>query len=277
MSEQKKEMTVLDHLEELRGRLVKGSIAILAVAAVALYYVSEIFQYIILAPTRVDFITYRIICDFAPAVCVDKLEFKMIATEPTEQFTRAITTAIVTGVIVAFPYVFWQLWLFIAPGLHIRERKNMKFVVLAVSFLFFLGVLFGYYVAAPMAIGFLANFQLTPDVQNYFTIGSIVSLLLMTVVGCGALFELPVLVYFLTRIGILTPDFMKKYRRHAIVVILIASALLTPSPDMLSQVIVGLPILLLYEISISVSGMVHKSNLKRAEEEEREYQNSRKY
>src|SRR6478752_4898918 len=242
MAEEKKdrsEMTVIDHLDELRGRMVKGSIAILGVGLIALIYVKEIFHYIILAPTRVDFITYRLFCDFSKyyaeltmsdadkaagvvsqGICIDKLEFRMIATEPTEQFTKAITTAMVTGIIVAFPYVFWQLWQFVAPGLREKERKNTKYTVLAVSTLFFIGCAFGYFVAAPMAIGFLANYQLATYVENMFTIGSIISLLMMTVVGCGILFQLPVVVYFLTKIGILSPDFMRKYRKHAVVIIL---------------------------------------------------------
>lgn len=183
----------------------------------------------------------------------------------TGQFTMHMLTAIVAGVIVAFPFIVYQLWSFIAPALHPKERKNVQGVVLSVSLLFFLGILFGYYIIAPLAINFLTNYQIDPSIENSFDVTSYISTLCLMALGGGVIFQLPVAVYFLSVMGIMTPMFMKNYRRHAILIMAVLSAILTPSPDMLSQLLMLVPMYLLYELSIFVSAVVYKRKLKEAE------------
>src|SRR5690606_29561021 len=189
------------------------------------------------------------------ALCVDEIPMKIQSRMMTGQFTMALTSSFVIGIVVAFPYVAWEIWRFIRPGLHSNERKYSKGAVASISFLFFLGVAFGYYVMCPVSVYFLANYQISEVIQNEFDIISYVSTVTTLVFGSGILFQLPVVVYFLSRVGIVTPELLRQYRKHAIVMILVIAAVITP-PDPISQTIVAIPLFMLYEVSILISATV---------------------
>lgn len=271
MSEEK-EMSFLDHLEELRWHVVR-SVAVIFIFMIAAFFAAPwIFQNIVFAPARVDFPTFQFLCNVGhltgseDALCVKEIPFKVQSRYMTGQFTMQLTASFVLGLIVAFPYVCWEFWRFVRPGLHRKERKFSKGAVVAISFLFFTGVLFGYYVMCPLSVWFLSSYSISDMIVNEFDITSYVSTITALVFGSGLLFQLPIVVYFLTQIGLLTPQFMRQYRKHAIVVILVIGAIVTP-PDPLSQAMISLPLYLLYEISIFISASVVRSK-KRKELEE---------
>lgn len=271
-----KEMSFIDHLEELRWHLIRSLIAIMALAIVAFISVDFIFNTIIFGPAKPDFWTFKVLCQLgdlinSKAICIEEIPFKIQSRKMTGQFTMHITSSFVIGIIVAFPYVFWEFWRFISPGLHLNERKLSRGAVFFVTLLFSMGVLFGYYIMSPLAVNFLANYQVSELVYNEFDITSYVGTISTLVLGSGVLFQLPIVVYFLSKIGIVTPDLMRAYRKHAIVVILILGAMLTP-PDPLSQLLISFPLFGLYEMSILISRRVHKKRLK----EELAYQNKQK-
>lgn len=265
-----KEMSFLDHLEELRWHVIRSVFAIMVFMIVAFIYAPWIFQNIIFAPSHTDFPTFQWLCKLGEmtnsqdALCVQPFPFKVQSRYMTGQFTMRFLAAFVIGFIISFPYVFWELWRFIKPGLHLNEAKNSRGAVLAVSTLFLLGVLFGYYILVPMMTFFFATYTISPEIVNEFDITSFVSTFIALVFGSGLLFQLPVVVYFLTKIGLLTPLFMRTYRKHAYVVILIVGAIVTP-PDPLSQMLISLPLFLLYEISIFISAYVRRQRLKAEE------------
>lgn len=270
MSEEK-EMSFLDHLEELRWHIVRSVAAIVVFMIVAFIFTKWIFDNIIFAPGNVDFVTFKWLCKLGhytgavDALCAKPFSFKIQSRYMTGQFTMQVLSSFVIGFIIAFPYVFWEIWRFVKPGLHKNEMKNSRGAVAAVSFLFLLGVSFGYFILCPMMTWFFASYSISDVIVNEFDITSYVSTVIALVFGSGLLFQLPVVVYFMTRIGLLTPKFMRTYRRHAIIVILIIGAIVTP-PDPLSQVLISLPLFLLYEISIFISAYVERQ--KRKEEEQ---------
>ncbi len=264
-TEEKKEMSFLDHLEELRKHLIKAILAVMVLTIIAFFNMDIIFHDILMAPSRPDFPTFTILCKYFN-YCIGEMNFKLMSRTMTGQFTMHLLASLITGAIVGFPYIAYQLWQFIAPALHPNERKNVRGVVLGVSVLFFIGILFGYYIISPLAIDFLANYKLDPSIENSFDVTSYISTLCMMALGGGVIFQLPVVVYFLSLMGVMTPMFMKQYRRHAIVVMAVISAILTPSPDVLSQLLMLVPMYMLYEISIFVSAVVYKRKLKEAEE-----------
>ncbi|MBT1701086.1 twin-arginine translocase subunit TatC [Fulvivirgaceae bacterium PWU4] len=278
---EEKEMSFLDHLEELRWHVVRSLLAILIFTILAFVYGDWIFNNIIFAPGRVDFPTFRWLCQLGQwlgsedAFCVKEIPFKVQSRLMTGQFTMHITASVVIGLIVAFPYVAWELWRFVRPGLYTTERRSSKGAVAAVSFLFLTGVLFGYYVMCPMMISFLANYQISDMIVNEFDITSYVGTIVTVVFGSGVLFQLPVVMYFLTKIGIVTPTFLRKSRKHAVIVILIIGAIVTPSADPLSQALISIPLYLLYEISILISSnVVRKKEKEEAEEKLKEQQSA---
>lgn len=250
------QMSFIEHLEELRWRLVKSAIAILVVA-ITLWFLKEwIMQHIFLSMRHSDFITFELMCQYF-GVCVDDIKLDVQSTEMMGQFSFALMMCILGGFVGAFPYIFYQLWSFVRPGLKMNELKIAKGIVFYVSILFFTGIGFGYFIVAPLCVQFFGNFQITEEIVNDFKINSYMSTILSTVFYSGLLFLLPVVSYLLTKIGIITSSFLKKYRKHSIVGILILAAIITP-PDLISQVIVGIPILLLYEVGILVSRRVEK-------------------
>jgi sec-independent protein translocase protein TatC len=195
------------------------------------------------------------------ALCIDKLNFIIQARELSEQFTMHLASSVVIGLILAFPYAFWEVWRFIKPGLHVTERRMTTGATFFVSLLFLLGIAFGYFVVTPLSINFLASYQLDESIVNEFNISSYISTLVTLTLGCGIMFQLPMLAFVLSKMGIITPAFMRQYRKHAIVIILIVAAIITP-PDVISQILISIPLFLLYEISILISARVMRSKLK---------------
>ena len=255
-------MSFLDHLEALRWHVVRSAAAILIFTIIAFLAKSIVFGIIILGPSKVDFITYRLFCDLGnylgvDALCIQELPFTLQSREMTSQFSMHMTSSMVVGFIVAFPYIFWEVWRFISPGLYDKERNAARGAVFFVSFLFFLGASFGYFVLAPLSINFLANYQLDASIVNEFDISSYISTLTMLVLASAIMFQLPVVVYFLSKSGLVTSKMLMSYRRHSIVVILIISAIITP-PDVISQVLIAMPILVLYEAGILIAKRLEK-------------------
>jgi len=262
------EMTFLQHLEALRWHVVRSAIAIVSLAIIAFFQKEFIFDTLILGPKKPDFPTYRFLCYLSEKyqldMCFKEIKFNLISTDISGQFTMHMWVAFVTGFIIAFPYFIWEMWRFIKPALSSTEKKYSRGSVFSVSVLFLCGLLFGYYVITPMSINFLGNYQVSSDVQNQITLDSYINTVTILSLSAGLVFELPMIVYFLSKIGIITPEFMRKYRKHAMVVNLILAALITPSPDITSQMLVAIPLFLLYEISIYVSKVVVNRSAKRA-------------
>jgi sec-independent protein translocase protein TatC len=261
------EMSFLDHLEELRWLLVRSTIAVL-ITAVAVYFVSDyIFDEIIFGPTNANFVTYRWFCElshyvgFKDSICIEHLDFIIQNTEMEGQVNIFVWICIIGGFILAFPYILWELWKFISPALYPKERKNAKIFIFVASVLFFTGVLFGYYVVIPMSVNFFATFKVIAVVKNEFNIESYISMVKTSVIASGLFFEMPIIIYFLTRLGLVTPMFLRKYWKWAVIIILIVAAIVTP-PDVVSQIIVAVPMLLVYELSIGISRMVYRKRLK---------------
>lgn len=262
------EMSFLDHLEELRWHLIRSTLAVVIIGIVAFVFSRFIFDVIIFGPSQMDFPTYEFFCRAATFIgiesdfCKDQLPFTIQSRTMSGQFSADIWTAIWVGVIVGFPYVLYELWKFISPGLYEKERKHSKGFIFIASLLFFLGVLFGYYIVAPLSINFLGTYQVSERVLNEFDLDSYIGTVRSAVLACGVLFELPIIIYFLTKVGLVTPEIMKKYRKIALVIVLILSAVITP-PDVASQVIVAIPVLILYQVSIYISKRVLKNEAKK--------------
>ena len=254
-------MSFLDHLEELRWRLVKISISILVVSSVLFFFQEWIMRTLFISMKDPSFISFRLLCDWF-GVCVGEIPISFQSTNLSGQFSYALMMSIMGGIVLSFPFIFYQLWAFVKPGLKQNEKSVVTGLVFYVSLLFFLGILFGYFIVAPLCIQFFGTYQITADIENIFTINSYMSTIFSTVFYSGLLFLLPVVSYIFTKLGVLTPLFLRKYRKHAIVGILILAAIITP-PDLISQVIVAIPIILLYEIGILVAVRVEK-NLKNA-------------
>jgi sec-independent protein translocase protein TatC len=263
------EMSFLDHIEDLRWHLIKATAAIMIVATVAFIFSRAIFKLIIFGPLEMSFPTYKFLCKSANYINVDTTfcgeSLPMIIQNRTMagQFSADIWTAIFAGFVIAFPYVMYQFWKFISPGLLENERKHSRGFIIISSLLFMIGVLFGYYIVTPLSINFLANYNISDIVENQIDISSYISLVRSSSLASGLVFELPIIIYFLTKIGLVTPQFLRKYRKYALVLVLIISAVITP-PDIASQVIVAIPILILYQISIYISAVVVR-NQKRKE------------
>ena len=257
----KDEMSFLDHLEELRWHLIRSVIAILIVAIVAFIFKDFIFDVLLFGPKQKDFITYRWFCSISQTLCqgnsfcIDELPFRIQSRTMAGQFSAHLWTSILAGFILAFPYIIFEFWKFISPGLYEKERKNARGFIFIASMLFFIGVLFGYYIVTPLSINFLGNYSVSSEIFNDFDLSSYIGLLRASVLAAGIIFELPIIVYFLTKVGIITPDFLRKNRKISLVVVLSLSAIITP-PDIASQIIVSIPILVLYEVSILISRIV---------------------
>ena len=258
-----KEMSFLDHLEELRWHLIRAVAAVVIMGTVAFIAKSLIFDTLLLGPSYGSFPTYKSLCKaatflgFEDSFCFEKLPFSIQSRTLAGQFSAHLWTSITAGFILAFPYVLFQFWKFISPGLKVNERKNSRGFIFTASFLFFIGVLFGYYVVTPLSINFLGNYQVSSQVINEFDLSNYIGLVRTSVLASGLIFQLPIIIYFLTKIGLVTPKSLRKYRKIALVVILIISAIITP-PDIASQVIVTVPVIILYEISIFISKRILK-------------------
>ncbi len=268
------EMSFIDHLEALRWHLVRAVIAWMIVAIAIFIYIDWVFDNIIYAPARSSFVTYTALCDFShkfhlgEALCMPPVNIPLQGNTISGPFMSALSIAMVGGIIVAFPYLFWELWKFIRPALSPKERKYARGSIFWVSLCFFTGAAFGYFLLAPFTFNFLANFTLgAVGSYNYMpTLDDYIDTLNSLVLGCGIAFELPIMAYVLARIGIISAKFLRTYRKYAFVVILIVSAIITPSPDWTSQMIVSIPLLILYEISIVLCARVDKQKAKEEKE-----------
>lgn len=268
--EEEEGMSFLDHLEALRWHLLRAVTAVLIFTVVAFIAKDFVFGVLILGPSKVDFLTYRVLCELGnflgiPALCINELPFTLQSRQMTGQFSMHMTASMVVGLIAAFPYLFYEVWKFISPGLYAQERNAARGAVFFVSFLFLSGASFGYFVLSPLSINFLANYQLDSTIANEFDITSYVSTLSMLVLASAIMFQLPVVVYFLSMSGLVTSKMLQSYRRHSIVVILIVSAIITP-PDVVSQMLIAMPILVLYEVGILIAKRLEKKRALREAE-----------
>jgi len=261
-NEVEKKMSIGDHLEDFRKHLIRGIIAVFGMAIVAFFFKDFLFDDIILAPRNSDFPTNRLLCYLAQTldlnICINQFDFEIINIKLAGQFKSHIIISIIAGIVVAFPYLIWELWSFIKPALRSQELKNTNGILFAVSFLFSTGVAFGYYLIVPLSINFLSTYSISSQVVNQINFQSYFSILTSITLATGVIFELPIVIFFLTKIGIVTPKFLRDYRKHAIVLFVVLSAIITP-PDVFSQVLVSIPLLFLYEFSIKLSARVVKN------------------
>lgn len=251
------EMSFLDHLEVMRWHLVRSIVAIVILALVAFVFKDIVFDKIILAPKEPPFPTNRWLCQLGEIlnlqrICINQDPFSLQTVKMAEQFSMHIMVSLIAGIVIAFPYVFWEFWRFIVPALYDKEKQTASGAVFYTSLLFILGVAFGYYIIAPLSVNFLGNYKVSESVISAPTLRSYVSTITSVVLAAGVVFQLPILVYFLSKVGLVTPDFLKRYRRHSIILIVTLSAIITP-PDVFSQVLVALPLMVLYEIGIGIS------------------------
>jgi sec-independent protein translocase protein TatC len=268
-----KEMTFLQHLEELRWHIIRSILAIVIMFVVAFIFKKVIFDGIILAPKTPEFFTNRILCHLGAyfntlfdsqrftALCINSKPLNLINIQLSGQLSTHIAVSMVAGVILAFPFIVWEFWKFFRPALYTNEKQGVKGAVLSCSLLFFIGIVFGYYMIVPFSLHFLGTYEISDQVVNQINIRSYIGTLTSIVLASGFIFELPVFAFFLTKIGIIKPSFLTEYRRYAIVIIFIIAAIITP-PDVFSQTLVAIPLLVLYEISIVVSRIVMKNKAK---------------
>ncbi|MEM9895749.1 MAG: twin-arginine translocase subunit TatC [Bacteroidota bacterium] len=261
-----KEMSFLDHLEELRWHLIRSLIAIVVFSIAAFAMKGLVIDTIILGPSKVEFWTYQKLCQLAdlldsPTLCIDTLSFELVSRKLSSQFMTHITVSFAVGLILGFPYLFWEIWRFVKPGLHPQERKASRGATFSVSFLFLLGILFGYFIISPISVRFFSSYQIADSLQNLFDLSSYIRTITMIVFGSGLLFQLPVIVFFLTKAGLISSALMKTYRKHAIIVILVLGAMITP-PDPFSQILIALPLMLLYQLSILIAKRIEKRELR---------------
>jgi sec-independent protein translocase protein TatC len=264
------EMSFLGHLEALRWHLFRSVVAIMVMATILFFFKEFLFDGVLLAPKKPDFLTYRVLCavgkklNLGEDLCIQVIPFTLISTDISAQFTTHMWVAFIAGLVISFPYVVWEIWRFIKPALSEKEKNYARGIVFYTSFLFLTGVLFGYYVITPMTVNFLGSYQVSEEVKNTITLDSFISTVTTMTLISGIVFELPIVVYFLSKVGILTPLFMRTYRRHAVVVILILAAVITPTSDATTLMMVAIPLYFLYEISILVSAYVSREKAKNA-------------
>jgi sec-independent protein translocase protein TatC len=258
------EMSFVDHLEVLRGHLFRSVVAIAVGAVIAGIFEKFIIKKVLLGPTHNDFPTYGVICrlgrslNLGNALCMEGIPVRMQSTNVSGQFSMWLTVILVSGLIIAFPYVFYQFWKFIKPALTKKELNKTRGVIFWVSFLFFTGVSFGYFLVAPYALNFFYRFQLDEIVENIWTINSYIDMMLPICLGSGLAFQLPLVIFFMAKIGLVTASYLRKVRKYAVVIIFIVAAIITPGPDVISQLAVAMPLMLLYEISIILTARVEK-------------------
>ncbi len=258
------EMSFLEHLEVVRWHLVRICVAVLLGTVIAFLNKQILFQEIILGPTRIDFTTYFWLCKLGQhigieAFCIPDMPFILQSRHMSGQLSMHIGAACVAGLVIAFPYISWELWRFISPALQVRTRSWIRVTSLVVSGLFFMGICFGYYILVPVSVQFLANYQVDSSIVNHFDIISYVSTVLLLTLCSGLLFQLPVVVFFLTKSGLISADLLRRYKRLALIITLVLSAMITP-PDPFSQLLVAVPILLLYFLSIFIAAWVAPSD-----------------
>jgi sec-independent protein translocase protein TatC len=266
------EMSFLEHLEVLRWHIIRALMGILIFAILAFIFKDIVFNKILLAPKLPEFITNRLLCDLGRRVnilklCINSQPFEVISIKMAGQFSMHIMVSLVAGLVVSFPYVFHQIWTFIVPALYSKEKRHARGAVFYSSVLFLLGVVFGYFIIVPLSVHFLGSYSVSEQVTNQINLISYVSTIASVVLAAGIIFELPILVYFLSKVGLVTPEFLRKYRKHSLVLILALSAIITP-PDIFSQVLVAFPLIILYEAGISISKRIVRERERQLQEED---------
>ena len=263
------EMSFFDHMEVLRWHLIRSAVAIVLFTILAFCYYDFIFHNVILGPKQADFWTYRIMCDLTERFnlgadfCIKEIPFEIINTEMAGQFTLQLNSSLLIGLILGVPYLLYEVWRFVKPGLTQQESSSATGFVFYASLLFIMGLLFGYYIITPLSVNFLANYNVSEIIKNTITIDSYLSTVATLSIGAGITFELPIIIYILSKLGIMTPAFMRSSRRYATVLILIIAAVVTPTPDILTMLTVSFPLFLLYEFSIIVSARVERNRKKK--------------
>lgn len=262
------EMSFFDHLEVLRWHLIRAAIAIVIFTVLAFSYYDFVFDTIVMGPGRPDFWTYRMMCiigakfNLGPEFCIKEIPFSLINTELAGQFTLQLNSSLILGIVFGGPYLLYEIWRFIKPGLTDVEKKSTSGFVIYASFLFILGIMFGYFIISPLSVNFLANYQISAMIKNQITIDNYLSSVATLTLGSGIVFQLPVVIFILSKMGIMTPAFMRASRRYSTIIILVIAAIVTPTPDMLTMLTVSFPLFLLYEMSIGVSARVEKKRKK---------------
>lgn len=263
------EMSFFDHLDVLRKHLIRSVIAVAVFTGLAFYYYDFLFDTIIMGPKNPQFWTYRMMCklvehfpSLGKDMCITKIGGEIINTEMAGQFNLQLNSSVMAGIVLGFPYLLWEVWRFVKPALHENERKSASGFVLSASVLFIIGILFGYYIISPLSVNFLTGYTVSGSIKNMFTIDSYLSSVSTLTLGTGIIFELPIVIYILSKLGIMTPEFMRSTRRYAAIIILIISAIVTPTPDMTTMLIVSAPLFLLYELSIFISAAIDKKRKK---------------
>lgn len=267
MAKENKDMSFIDHLEDLRWTLFRSIVSVLVFAIIAFISKSFVFDTILFGPTRTDFYTYKMLCKLgakigSDLICIDTLNFAIVNLDLAGQFMTHITVSITIGVVLAFPYLVWEIWKFVKPGLHDVEVNASRAVLFSSGMLFFVGVLFGYYLLVPFGINFLSTYSISETVLNTFSLSNYINFVSMFVLMSGIMFELPVATYLLAKVGIVDDTMMIEYRKHAVIVIFIISAIVTPA-DIGTMIVVAIPLWSLYEISIFVAAAVTKNRMKK--------------
>ena len=271
----KSEMSFVDHLEELRWHLVRAVIAVMVMAGVIFAFQDWVADNILMGPLNKNFVTYSALCRFSQwigagdSLCMPVPHVMLQTTAFSTQFITSITMAFLGGFIAAFPYIFWEVWKFVKPALSQKELSYSRGAIAFVSFFFFAGVAFGYFILAPFTFSFLSNYKLGSMnvIETKPTLADYTENLMNITLGAGLAFQLPVVSFVLSKIGIITPKFLRKYRKYAAVAILVLAAIITPSPDWMSQMIVFIPLMLLYELGIIISARVYKAKIAKEEKE----------
>lgn len=266
MQENTKEMSFVDHLEELRWTLFRSFISIGVFAVVAFINKQFVFEKVLFGPTKPDFFTYKFLCSLSEKIgidfiCIDTINYTVVNLELSGQFMTHLTTSVALGFIFAFPYLVWEVWKFVKPGLHPNEMKASRAVILSSAFLFFIGVLFGYFVLVPFGINFLSTYSVSSAIKNTFSLSNYIGFITMFVLSSGIMFQLPVAVFLLAKMGLVSAGMMRDYRRHAVIVIFIIAAIITPA-DIGTMFVVSIPLWILYEISIYVAAVVGNKAIK---------------
>ncbi len=262
------EMSFFDHLEVLRWHLVRAALAVMVFMVLAFIFYDFIFDTIVAGPLKTDFWTYRMMCkigdqfNLGPDFCVTDIPINLINTDMAGQFTLQLNSSMLIGLVFGFPYLLYEVWLFVKPALTDIERQSANGFVFYASLLFIIGILFGYFLIAPLSVNFLAHYTVSTVIDNQITIDSYLSSVATLTLGSGIVFELPIIIYILAKVGIMTPQFMRATRRYAIIVILIIAAIVTPTPDILTMLTVSFPLFILYELSIMISDRVYKRKQK---------------
>lgn len=265
------EMSFFDHLEVLRWHIIRSVIAIVVFALLSFSFYDFVFDDVIMGPKNLNFWTYRMMCKLGTLLnidgfCVDRIPFNLINTNMAGQFMLKINSCLLMAVAMGFPYLLFEIWLFVKPALTEIEKTSARGFVFYSTVLFVIGALFGYYIVVPLSVNFLSNVSLSEEIVNQITIESYLTLVATLTLGCGIIFLLPIVIFVLSKLGLMTPAFMKASRRYAIVIILIIAAIITPTADVITLLTVSAPMLLLYELSIIVSANVHKKNLQKEKE-----------